>query len=201
MDRDYRREAMKYRKENNLPEDTELKQQHYPDFPIETARLRSVYLLAAFFVVATAVYGFAVEWHIAIPLTLQFISTFAFKLLRSTSFILTTMTAAFTATAIFNINSTLVIDLYPSKPASATAINNLVRCTLGSIGVGFVERGIADIDEMPVFLTLAGLAALSTSLVVVEKKWGPGWRMERITRLKALAEREAIEWRRERGDI
>jgi hypothetical protein len=80
MDRDYKREARLYRERNDLAEDTELKQQTYPDFPIERARLRSVYVLNAFFVVATAVYGFAVEWHIAIPLTLQFISTFSYLL-------------------------------------------------------------------------------------------------------------------------
>jgi uncharacterized protein involved in exopolysaccharide biosynthesis len=44
-----------------------------------------------------------VEYPLAVPLVMQFF-------------------IAFTATAIFNINSTLMIDLYPSKPASATAI-------------------------------------------------------------------------------
>lgn len=75
MDRDYRREAARYCKEHNLPKNTELRQQHYPDFPIERARLRSVYLLNAVFVISTALYGTAVEWHIAIPLLLQFFGT------------------------------------------------------------------------------------------------------------------------------
>jgi uncharacterized protein involved in exopolysaccharide biosynthesis len=60
--------------------------------------------------------------------------------------ILTISAVAFTATAIFNINSTLMIDLYPSKPASATAIvsdeitlatlietNGLLRITLSVV--------------------------------------------------------------------
>ena len=74
MDRDYKQEAIRYRKSKQLPKGTELKQQDYPDFPIENARLRRVYVLAFFFAVATGVYGFSVEWLIAIPLTLQFIS-------------------------------------------------------------------------------------------------------------------------------
>jgi hypothetical protein len=74
MDRDYKREAANYIIEHDLPKGTELKQQNYPDFPIERARLRSVYVLNSLFVVATGVYGFSVEWHIAIPLVLQFIS-------------------------------------------------------------------------------------------------------------------------------
>jgi hypothetical protein len=72
MDRDYKREAKRYRIERNIPDGTELTQQDFPDFPIERARLRSVYLLNAIFVISTALYGTAVEWHIAIPLILQF---------------------------------------------------------------------------------------------------------------------------------
>jgi hypothetical protein len=74
MDRDYKTEADRYRRENNIPEGTELKQQDFPEFPIERARLRRVYILAISFAIATGVYGFSVEWFIAIPLTLQFIS-------------------------------------------------------------------------------------------------------------------------------
>lgn len=81
-----------------------------------------------------------------------------------------------------------MIDLYPSKPASATAINNLVRCTLGAIGVGFVEKSINAIDEARTFLALATIALASTILVVVARKWGPKWRMERFHRLKSLQE-------------
>ena len=73
MDRDYAREAAQYCTERNIPKDTELKHQEFPDFPIEHARLRSVFVLNAVFVMSTALYGQAVEWHIAIPLTLQFL--------------------------------------------------------------------------------------------------------------------------------
>lgn len=107
MDRDYKREASLFREMNKLPIDTEIKQEAFPDFPLEHARLRSVYVLTILFALATAIYGFSLEWHIAFPLILQFIT-------------------AFTATSIYIINSTLMIDLYPTKPASATAI---VRCT------------------------------------------------------------------------
>lgn len=117
MDRDYKREANRYRKEHSIPLSTELKQQNFPDFPIERARLRSVYLLNAMFVVSTALYGTAVEWHIAIPLVLQFFGA-SFSNMKGSN----GNAAAFSATAIFNINSTIMIDLYPSKPASATAI-------------------------------------------------------------------------------
>jgi hypothetical protein len=73
MDRDYARELAQYREERDIPKDLDLKQQDLPDFPIERARLRSIYVLNAIFVLSTAWYGQAVEWHIAIPLTLQFL--------------------------------------------------------------------------------------------------------------------------------
>lgn len=81
-----------------------------------------------------------------------------------------------------------MIDLYPSKPASATAINNLVRCTLGAIGVGFVEQSINAIDEARTFLALAAIALASIVLVFIARKWGPKWRMERFHRLQSLQE-------------
>jgi hypothetical protein len=78
----------------------------------------------------------------------------------------------------------LVIDLYPSKPASATAINNLIRCTLGCIGVGFIEETVGAVEEVFIFLGLAGLCTLSLILVWVARTYGPGWRMERLKRIK-----------------
>jgi hypothetical protein len=79
-----------------------------------------------------------------------------------------------------------MIDLYPSKPASATAINNLVRCTLGGVGVGFIEKGISAYQEGPVFLMLAFLSWTSVLLVVVARVYGPRWRMQRLARTRAL---------------
>ncbi|KIV99861.1 uncharacterized protein PV09_08529 [Verruconis gallopava] len=163
MDRDYKRAAQEYRRKYGLSDDIKLKQQDFPDFPIEAARLRSVYVLSAIFSISTAIYGFSVEWIIFIPLTFQFLT-------------------AFTATAIFNINSTLMIDLYPAKPASATAINNLVRCTLGGIGVGLVDISISAIEEKLTFIILASISAFSVILVVIEQKYGMQWRIERLNR-------------------
>lgn len=76
MDWNYKKAATIYREMNGLPKATELKQQTYPDFPLEHARLQNIWWLLTVFCAATAVYGFSVEWHIAIPLTLQFICLF-----------------------------------------------------------------------------------------------------------------------------
>jgi hypothetical protein len=55
---------------------------------------------------------------------------------------------------------------------------------MGGIGVGYVEKGIESIDEGPVFLILAFLAWVSYFLIIIENKWGPGWRQQRFTKLR-----------------
>ncbi|CCX34920.1 Similar to Probable transporter AQR1; acc. no. P53943 [Pyronema omphalodes CBS 100304] len=179
LDLSYRSAANKFRNAQSPPidVDVELTQQKYPDFPLEHARLVHTWWLAFVFCACTAAYGWTVEYAIAIPLILQFL-------------------IAFSATSIFNINSTLMIDLYPSKPASATAINNLMRCTVGAIGVSVVEKMAAAIRDGTTFTVLSGVAAASVSLVWLQWVWGPMWRKERMDRLarkEALALAEADE--------
>lgn len=60
--------------------------------------------------------------------------------------------------------------------------NNLVRCSLGGVGVGLVESSISAIEEAETFLILAGVSALSISLVYVELRYGMRWRMARLHR-------------------
>jgi hypothetical protein len=74
MDWNYKKEATKYKEHHELPTDADLKPHLYPDFPLERARLGHVWWLNGLFSVTTAVYGYSVEWNIAIPLVLQFIS-------------------------------------------------------------------------------------------------------------------------------
>jgi hypothetical protein len=48
-------------------------------------------------------------------------------------------TVGFAATTQFNSVATLMVDLYPSQSASATAANNLYRCLVGAAGTAFIE--------------------------------------------------------------
>lgn len=124
------------------------------------------------FVVSTAIYGFTVlpvdlmppqaanpAW-IALPLFLQFL-------------------IAATSNAVFAINTTLVSDLCPGKGASSTAINNLVRCSMGAVGVGVIDPMLALVGRAGTFVAL-GLLVLSMSVLnAVEWYWGMQWRQER----------------------
>ncbi|TGO65364.1 hypothetical protein BOTNAR_0079g00320 [Botryotinia narcissicola] len=169
MTNDFKAAEETYRKVNNLSLSYKLPSKNLPsNFPIEQARLRHLPWITAIFVVATGIYGFTLSIHsvlllpgwIAVPLFLQFL-------------------IAATSNAIFALNQTLVSDLCPGKGASSTAINNLVRCGLGAVGVAFAETMIFSIGAGATFLGLALIVVACTPLVVVNWYSGPGWRAER----------------------
>ena len=165
MDYNHRRTEREYCMRNNMPLETRISSKSHPDFPIEYARMRNTWWITAVFIVCTAVYGFSLDTHLAVPVILQYI-------------------IAYCATAIFTINSALVIDLYPGASASATAVNNLMRCEIGAAGVAAVQPIIDTITAEYTFLLLAGITLVMVPLLMVEMRWGAGWRMERTERLK-----------------
>jgi hypothetical protein len=124
--------------------------------------------------VSTGLYGFALlppdqlpvassRGWIAVPLVLQFF-------------------IAATSNAVFAINTTLVADLCPGLGASATAINNLVRCGLGALGVGLIDILLEDFGPAASFLGLAILTVAMAAFLVLELTFGMRWRNERLRR-------------------
>ncbi|VBB71318.1 Putative protein of unknown function [Podospora comata] len=171
LDRDYRHVESAYRASNGIPLETPLNRKHLSDLPLSRARLRSSWYLIVLFVFAVAGYGFSLSSPllasrsgIALPLVLQFV-------------------IAITATAIFTQNSALMVDLYPGASASATAVNNLVRCSLGAVGVAGVQFIIDKIGVEAAFLIFAVVTIALTPLMCLQWKYGEVWRAERIARL------------------
>ncbi|KAH8810812.1 major facilitator superfamily domain-containing protein [Xylogone sp. PMI_703] len=172
MDYDYRTVEAQYRRERNLPDDFKLNKKELADFPIEKSRLKSSWWIVLLFVITTAGYGFSLNLNIiAIPLVLQFF-------------------IAYTATAVFSVNSALVIDLYPGASASATAVNNLMRCSVGAIGVAIVQLVIDRVGAGLTFLTFALATACVSPLLAIEWVYGERWRTERKIRLERKEERK-----------
>jgi hypothetical protein len=165
MDYNHKRTEREYCVEHNLPLETRITSKTHSDFPIEYARMRNTWWITALFIICTAVYGVSLRTHLAIPIILQYI-------------------IAYCATAIFTINSALVIDLYPGASASATAVNNLMRCLIGAAGVAASQPIIDAITAQFAFLLLAGITLAMVPLLSIEMRWGAGWRLERTERLK-----------------
>jgi phosphoglycerol transferase MdoB-like AlkP superfamily enzyme len=91
-----------------ISDDAPLNKKELVDFPIEKSRMRNIWWIILILVFATALYGFSLGLNtIAIPLILQFF-------------------IAYSATAVFSLNSALAIDIYPGALVSATTVNNLM---------------------------------------------------------------------------
>ncbi|KAF2470878.1 MFS general substrate transporter [Lindgomyces ingoldianus] len=175
MNKAYASAEQTYKERHGLPPTQTLSKKSLPaDFPLEHARLKHMKWMTSLFVLSTALYGFSLSpaivtkrgW-IAVPLFLQFL-------------------IAATSNAVFAVNQTLVSDLCPGKGASSTALNNLVRCSLGAVGVAFVEQMIAGVGVQAAFLVLALMTVAVTPLVVVQWYWGKEWRRQRGERKEKL---------------
>ncbi|KAK1989215.1 major facilitator superfamily transporter [Colletotrichum cereale] len=170
MTRDYRSAEEAYKASHKCETSENFAGGNLPaDFPIERARLRRLPWISLSFVAATAGYGMSLNFTsltsqrgwIALPLVLQFL-------------------IAATSNAVFALNQTLVTDLCPGKGASATAINNLVRCGLGAVGVAVVEKLISSNGPGATFLGLALVTVAVSPLAVAHWYWGQGWRAKRL---------------------
>lgn len=172
MDHDYKTVEREYRLQRNISAEIKLNKKELADFPTEKSRMRSIWWIVLLFIITTALYGFSLSLNIiALPLILQFFIAYA-------------------ATAVFSLNSALIIDLYPGASASATAVNNLMRCSVGAAGVAIVQIVIDSLGAGLTFLLFAGLTGLASPLLVVEWTYGQRWRGERMARLKALEEKK-----------
>lgn len=175
MTRDFRACEEAYRERSGLPDDYKIPTKAIPaGFPIEQARLRNLWWIVALFVASITAYGFSLSvarsvsdraGYIAVPLALQFF-------------------IAATSNAVFAANQTLVSDLCPGKGASATAMNNLVRCTLGAVGVAVIDPMIKQLGPGYAFLTLAMVMACCAPLAVLTWFFGQRWRGERTSEVQ-----------------
>lgn len=170
MDRDYRRIEAVYKADKGIPESTKLNKKELLDFPLEKARLPQMWWIIALFIISTALYGFSLKLgQIVIPLVLQYL-------------------IAFTATATFTVNSAYVVDLYPGMSASATAVNNLVRCSVGAFGVAIVQVVIDAIGAGPSFAMFAGITLFMSPMLVLSWFRGQTWRDERREKVRKREE-------------
>ena len=72
-------------------------------------------------------------------------------------------------------------------------MNNLMRCSVGALGVAVVQIVIDGIGAGLTFLIFALVTAGASPLLVVEWFHGEGWRGERRKRLRVKEERKRAE--------
>lgn len=140
-------------------------------YPIERARLEIIWPILYFGLACYLCYGWVLEKNanLAAPLILQFFIGLCIN-------------------GSFNILSTLVVDLYPQSPSTATAANNLVRCFIGAAGTGIINIMINHMGRGWCFTFIALVCILFSPMLLVEMKWGPRWREERMVRMDKIQE-------------
>ncbi|KAK7931851.1 MFS general substrate transporter [Apiospora marii] len=173
LDKLYAHYEAEYRRTHGIADGVTLKGKLPKDFPLEHARLLSTCVITPFFIVTICLYGYSIAMkNLAVVLVLHFITSFC-------------------AMSALAANTTIMLDMYPKAAASATAVNNLVRCLLGASGVAVVQHAIDGLGNGPAFLVFGLITALMTPMLLVEWFFGPKWRARRMDREQAAEEEEA----------
>ncbi|KAF6224929.1 hypothetical protein HO133_010123 [Letharia lupina] len=141
------------------------------NFPLEKARIQVFIIPLYFGIAAILCWGWVLERNapLAAPLVLSFI-------------------IGLCLTGSFNVMSTMLVDLYPLSPATATAANNLVRCLMGAAGTAVIIQMINRMGRGWCFTFIAAIIFFTSPLLWAELKWGPKWREQRRVRVEKLEE-------------
>ena len=156
LDHDYRVTARRY----GLP--ISKASNDISKFPIEQARLRSIFPILVLNAIATSGYGWSLsaKTHVAAPLVMQFVT-------------------GSSSVAIFLVCGSLLTDLNSDRSATVQASYNLVRCALGATGIGLLKTTIDRLGVGWCFTIYAFTGALGIPLFLVLKQKGKQWRKRR----------------------
>jgi MFS family permease len=157
MDWNYRRWAKKLNFPLEKKRATDLRA-----FPIEKARLETLFIIVPICVASYIPFGWVLQNHVhlAVPLLLEFITGFCMI-------------------AMSNTLSSLLIDLFPDNPATATAASNLVRCWFAGAMTAAISYMLSGMGWGWCFTFLGLILLVGLPLVWIEMTWGMGWREER----------------------
>lgn len=136
-------------------------------FPLERARLRTVWLWSGLQCAAVLVFGWTLDErvHMSVPIICTFVVGWA-------------------ATSIISVVSTFMVDVFPKQGASATAALNLARCLLGAGGTAAVLPIVDGIGVGWTFTLQVGIMLVSLSLVWMQMRYGSKRRLRREGRGK-----------------
>ncbi|KAJ5725559.1 Kynureninase [Penicillium malachiteum] len=138
------------------------------NFPIEKARLEIAFPLLTIASLCIIAFGWCLDYgvHLAAPTTILFFT-------------------GLTLTGSFNTVSTILVDLYPTQAAKATAANNFVRCLLGAGATAVIDLMLSAMGRGWCFTFIAFVMLCTSPLLWIVIHYGPQWREER--RLKEEA--------------
>lgn len=171
VDWNYRRHARKH----NFPI-TKNKQQDLTEFPIEKARLEIVLPLLYLGAACVLGYGWVMDYKVSLagPIVLLFLM-------------------GYSLTASFQVLNILMIDIYPGRPAVATAANNIVRCELGAAASAAIIPMANAMGNGWAYTLLALLFVAYSPLLWLTMYRGMSWRKAKKDKLERKKKLEAEE--------
>ncbi|KAK6356648.1 hypothetical protein TWF718_000988 [Orbilia javanica] len=142
-------------------------------FPLEKARLKSIWYVMGLCIAAIIPYGWALSRkpHVAVPLVLQFI-------------------IGASNVSVISIISVFLVDLYPAAPATATASGNLCRCMFGAVSTSVIEIMITKLGVDWTFTFWGLICLICFPLLEMERRWGHRWRLARLEQLMEKQEQQ-----------
>lgn len=135
------------------------------DFPIESVRIQPLYPAVVMGSAVVTAYGWALHARVTVaaPLVLVFF-------------------VGMFVTSSFSVLGTLMVDIYPKSPATATAALNLVRCLFGAVATAVIDYMLEGMGRGWTFTFLALLALMFLPVLRLVEKRGIQWRAERKAR-------------------
>lgn len=148
------------------------------DFPIEKVRLQIMYFQLVFGTIAYLGWAWSLhlETFVAVPMLMSFF-------------------IGLCVTGSFQVLNILIVDLYPESPATATAANNLVRCSFGAIFTATIDDMIKGMGRGWAFTFIALLFASFSPTLWVIQTYGPRFREERRQNMRLAAEKKEAKLR------
>ena len=129
------------------------------EFPLEKARLGSLWILALVECAATLVFGWTLDKgvHISVPIIATFFLGWA-------------------ACSIQGIITTYTVDVFVSTGATATASLNLARCLVGAGGTAAILPIQQALGSGWAFTLFTGILLCAIGLFFIHMKYAPRWR-------------------------
>jgi MFS family permease len=129
------------------------------DFPFEKARLQIVFPLAAVVIICLLLYGWMLQRQVPLSVLLVIQGV-----------------QGFCGTGLISILSTLLTDLNPTRPATASAASNMVRCWLGAGAVAALDHMLLSMGFGWCFSFMGLLLMALVPLLWLEYVYGLEWR-------------------------
>lgn len=129
------------------------------DFPFEKARLQVAVPLTTVMIIDMAAYGWILECHVHLAVTLFVQSV-----------------QSFCSGAMVSLISTLLVDIFPEKPTTANAASNIGRCWMGAVAAAVLDFMFQGIGWGWTFVIFAALLLAFMPMLGLEYQRGLEWR-------------------------